>query len=186
MIYETNHITTYFYGDPVSICHNEVHLIPRDFHSGSAMRQTLLHNQLFIDPEPDILLTRQDYFGNSVTYFSIHESHQKLTVAATSVVETVAGNLTVPLDQPWEDVRDTVQDHSSLETLDAFQFTLESPLVKLDESFAAYAEPSFCPRRPLYEAVRDLNQRIFREFCYDPAATTISTPVDEVDFRAVQ
>jgi transglutaminase-like putative cysteine protease len=180
VIHEVNHVTTYYYGEPVSICHNEVHLIPRDFHDGSMMRQSVLHNELFIEPEPDVLVTRQDYFGNSVSYFSIHESHQKLTVAATSVVETRAESLTLSSDQPWEEARDLVHDHTSPEALNAFQFTLESPLVSLQEQFAEYAEASFGPHRPLYDAVRDLNRRIYHDFRYDPAATTIATPVDEV------
>ena len=40
--------------------------------------------------------------------------------------------------------------------------------------------PSFPAGRPILEAAIELCHRIFTEFVYDPQATTISTPVDEV------
>ena len=44
----------------------------------------------------------------------------------------------------------------------------------------AYAAPSFAPRRPLLEAVRDLTARIHAEFTYDPGATAVNTPLSDV------
>jgi len=46
--------------------------------------------------------------------------------------------------------------------------------------FAEYAAPSFAAGRPIAEAALDLCHRIYTEFRYDPRATTISTPVDDV------
>ncbi len=43
-----------------------------------------------------------------------------------------------------------------------------------------YAAVSFTKGRPVLEATLDLMGRIFREFEYDPASTTIATPVAEV------
>jgi transglutaminase-like putative cysteine protease len=39
---------------------------------------------------------------------------------------------------------------------------------------------SFVPGRPILAATLDLTDRIHREFRYDPTATTISTPLEEV------
>jgi transglutaminase-like putative cysteine protease len=72
------------------------------------------------------------------------------------------------------------REHATAEDFDAFQFLLESPRVKLGEEFAAYAAPSFPANRPLLEGTLDLCHRVYQEFEYDPRATTVTTPVDEV------
>src|SRR5947207_15287851 len=68
MLLRATHTTTYLYSEPVSICHTEAHLAPRE-HWG----QTVLEHELSIVPQPDFSLTRRDYFGNGVAYFSIHK-----------------------------------------------------------------------------------------------------------------
>ena len=65
MMLRASHTTRYTYSEPVSICHTEVHLSPRQ-----APRQTVLDHHLRVEPEPDLVLHRKDYFGNATTYFS--------------------------------------------------------------------------------------------------------------------
>jgi transglutaminase-like putative cysteine protease len=43
-----------------------------------------------------------------------------------------------------------------------------------------YAVPIFTRKRPIVEAVLELNHRIHTEFKYDPSATDISTPLGQV------
>ena len=62
----------------------------------------------------------------------------------------------------------------------ASQFVFDSPYIPTGDRFAAYAAPSFPPGRPVFEAVLELTSRIHAEFCYDPTATTIATPIKEV------
>jgi transglutaminase-like putative cysteine protease len=52
--------------------------------------------------------------------------------------------------------------------------------VRLSEHVAAFAAPSFPPRRPLLDAVADLTRRLHEDLAYDQTATNVSTPVDEV------
>jgi transglutaminase-like putative cysteine protease len=75
------HTTTYLYNEPVSICHTEVHLMPR-----TDRNQRVLEHQLSILPMPEQTFPHRDYFGNDVTYFSIHEPHRTLTITAASVI----------------------------------------------------------------------------------------------------
>ena len=79
MLLRATHTTTYLYSDPVSICHTEVHLAPRDNRN-----QRVLDHNLSIVPMPEATFRHKDYFGNDVTYFSIHEPHRALTVSAVS------------------------------------------------------------------------------------------------------
>ena len=80
MLLRATHTTTYLYSEPVSICHTEAHLAPRE-HWG----QTVLEHELTIIPTPDFSLTRRDYFGNDVAYFSIHKPHESLVITSRSL-----------------------------------------------------------------------------------------------------
>jgi uncharacterized alpha-E superfamily protein len=46
-------------------------------------RQRVLDHDLTIVPMPEATFSHKDYFGNDVTYFSIHEPHQTLTISAS-------------------------------------------------------------------------------------------------------
>ena len=68
MLYSVTHTTTYHYTDPVSLCHNLVHLRPR-----SASRQTCHHSSMVVQPEPRVVQHHHDYFGNPIALFTIQE-----------------------------------------------------------------------------------------------------------------
>src|ERR1035438_7106326 len=82
MMLRATHTTTYLYSQPVSICHTEVHLAPRD-----GPNQRVIDHTLSVTPVPDATFRHKDYFGNDVTYFSIHEPHATLTIFADSLLE---------------------------------------------------------------------------------------------------
>jgi transglutaminase-like putative cysteine protease len=176
MILRATHSTTYLYSDPVSVCHTEVHLAPREHE-----RQHLLDHSLSIHPEPQSALARKDYFGNPVTSFSISEPHETLTIASRSIVELRSEPPPDPsLTPSWEQARRELRRHADAVTFDAYQFVFESPRVPLGARFAAYAAASFGEDRPLLDAALDLCHRIFTGFRYDRRATTVATPLDEV------
>ena len=79
------HVTRYWYSGPVSMCHTEVHLQPRP-----REHQTILEFGLDVTPTPDSLLSRQDYFGNAVTFFSIAEPHRELTITSHCLADVEA------------------------------------------------------------------------------------------------
>jgi len=176
MIITAKHTTTYLYGEPVSICHTEVHLAPRP-----GPNQQVISHQLMVTPEPEFSVTRHDYFGNEITCFSIHEPHQTLTVVSQSKVDLQPEEPPhAGLTPPWEKVRDEVRELLDEEAFRALEFTFRSPCVKVGQEFAEFAAPSFAARRPIGEAAMDLCHRIHTGFKYDPRATTLSTPVEEV------
>ncbi len=176
MRYKVVHTTTYSYSESVPVCHNQVHLTPRD-----TARQTCLTHRLSIRPAPTSVERAVDYFGNQVHYFNVQEAHQKMVVAAISKVR-VRG-LAPPSPEatsPWELVRDWTRGRESHLRLDSYQFTFDSPQVSAAANLLDYALPSFPAGRPILAALLDLVARIHRDFAYDPLATTVSTPLDEV------
>lgn len=170
------HITRYWYSGPVEMCHTEVHLHPR-----AGKNQTILEFALDITPTPDSTLSREDYFGNEVTFFSIAEPHRELIVTSRCLanLEAVAPPA-LDLSPPWEQVREEVSKGASPGAFEASQFVFESPYVPVGPRFAEYAAESFPAGRPFLGAVEDLSRRIFTEFHYDRRATTVATPVEEV------
>lgn len=178
MLYSITHTTTYSYADPVSLCHNLVHLRPR-----TSPRQTNHQFTMIVQPEPRSIQNHHDYFGNPISLFTIQEPHKRLQITVKERIE-VGGPHAPPLeipesmDRPWEEVRDLV--HADRSMLEAYQYTLDSHYVRRNVDLRAYAAPSYTPGRPILDATSDLTTRIFREFRYDAKATTLATPLAEV------
>ncbi len=176
MMYRVRHTTTYAYTTAVSVSHNVLHLTPRE-----CPHQRCALHELLIYPKPAFINQAEDYFGNPVTFFGLQEPHEALTMTANSRVEIT------PIDRPephhtpaWDEVRAQLRQDRSREGLDAYQFVFDSPYVRIDPDVAALAAPFFPPGRPLLEAVCDFMHDIYTEFTYDPEATSVSTPLDEV------
>jgi transglutaminase-like putative cysteine protease len=177
MKYRIVHKTEYFYETTVSQCHNLAHLRPRTLPT-----QQCLGHRLQIDPLPLDLAEHEDFFGNHVSYFSIQQPHQTLTVTATSEVrlDPVNGQLALDKDMPWDEVRVRLAEPHTDTARENRQFVLDSPLAGAAPELSGYAAASFPPGRPLLEAVRDLMERVHHEFTYDPEFSTVSTPLTEV------
>ena len=82
MIYKSSHITVYDYVDPVSLCHNVLHLTARN-----GPWQTRQSSELRISPPPSVMTDRIDFFGNTATFATIEEPHRKLRVTAINLTE---------------------------------------------------------------------------------------------------
>jgi transglutaminase-like putative cysteine protease len=174
LIYRVRHTTVYDYEDPVSVSHHVLRLTPRDLR-----RQSCFGSQIAITPAPPSSTTRTDYFGNVLTFFTLREPHQRLTVEASSELEV--RNFEPPRfsgSPPWETVPEWFEGDPSEEIIDACQFVFDSQRVAVSPHLAAYARDSFPAERPLLEAVRDLTRRIHQDFRFDTNATEVTTPVE--------
>jgi transglutaminase-like putative cysteine protease len=174
--YEIVHTTSYFYTEPVALCHNEVHLMPR-----TTARQTCLAHALEVKPSHGEIDEAIDYFGNRVSYFRVSEPHLEFSVTARGRVGLTPARAIEPKSTPpWDSVVESLRAPSDPAAFEAVQFVYDSPLIAADEQLAAYASPSFPRGRPWLEAIIDLTKRIHREFVYDPTATNVSTPLSTV------
>jgi transglutaminase-like putative cysteine protease len=174
--YDVRHVTTYAYSEAVPVCHNEIHLVPRELPG-----QRLLSSFIAVEPQPDHVSTHVDFFGNTAGVFSIDEPHERLIVTSTSRVEVDPPREWTAFERlPWETIRDRLRRDTDPAALEARQFTDESPHVRTMPRLAAWAAESFTPGRSWAEALVDLTGRIHRDFAYDPTATTTATPVEEV------
>jgi transglutaminase-like putative cysteine protease len=176
MTYRIIHRTTYEYSGPVTVSHHSARVNPRFTDVQSRRRFTLN-----ITPEPAVRKNRTDYFGNRVCFFAIQEIHTRLEVEAISLVTLKASTPpALALSPPWNEVAELFRDPVSPEVVDPYQFCFDSPLVRTAPDLAYYARASFPAGTALLLGVANLNQRIFRDFKYDPVATSVATPLEEV------
>jgi transglutaminase-like putative cysteine protease len=176
MNYRILHRTVYEYSDSVTVSHHAARLKPR-----LTSVQERADFNLEIVPEPAVRIMRSDYFGNPVCFFSVQQIHRRLEITATSrvwinrVTPTALG-----LSPKWKDVAAIFREPATTETAEPYQFRFDSPLLRASPELADYARRSFPEDAPLLLGVQDLNRRIYTDFKYDPVATTVATPLEEV------
>jgi transglutaminase-like putative cysteine protease len=174
--YRIAHETVYTYSAQVSSSRQIAHLMPRT----TSWQQVFAH-ELHIEPRCTERSQGTDYFGNRFESFYVDELHQTLRVRAVS--EVLVASVAPPpgtASPPWEEAAGKGGAWSPGLDLEIEQYRAPSPAVPVLARTRAYAAPSFTAGRPWLEAVFDLTRRIQREFTYDPAATTVATPVSEV------
>ncbi|MFL5731039.1 MAG: transglutaminase N-terminal domain-containing protein [Cytophagaceae bacterium] len=176
MNYRITHITQYLYHGKVSVCHNESRLTPKTL-PGQICNNSILS----VDPWPRVISERNDFFGNTVHYFSIENPQNELKVTAVSHVSRIheSYQLGIPETLSWEGARDHIRNNPA-SCAEERQYVFESPLLRTSEEAEAYALRSFTPGRPVFEAVHDLMSRIYNDFDFDPEFSTVSTPLSAV------
>lgn len=176
MNYHIIHRTLYEYAAPVTVSHHVTRLEPR-----ASNTQWCGEFSLEIFPEPRLRQARSDYFGNRLCFFAIQEIHNRLEITTRSTVTVNARPLPAAEAAPaWETVADLFRDPVSPEVVEPYQFVFDSPQVRASMELAGYAAESFGRDTPLLAGAADLTRRIFEDFKYDPKATTVATPLEEV------
>jgi transglutaminase-like putative cysteine protease len=176
MKYRIIHRTVYDYSEPVTVSHHAARLQPSE---GGG--QSVTEFGLEIRPRPERLTQRLDYFGNALAVFSIREQHPSLEVTATSCVEVRCPvSLAIALSPPCGEVARRFRDPVQPRDASAYEFVMESPLIRLNSAMGKWAQRSFGPQTPLLSGVSELMGRIYEGFTFDPEATDVATPLEEV------
>lgn len=171
--YKITHRTSYNYASEVTVSQHVARLQPRTFPG-----QTCVEHKLEISPKPELITTRNDYFGNPTHFFTMAGAHRELTVTSQSTVDVAARTWPQPDQTPaWETL---IKSRETALPLEAHEYIFPSAYVPQLPALSEYARPSFDPGRPLLEAAADLMRRIFTEFTFDPTATTVATPIETV------
>lgn len=176
MLLHITHETRYDYSPPVGTAQHILHLQPR-----ATLRQKVIQHHLQIIPPPSQCLAQSDAYGNPMSFVALQTQHERLTLVASSLVETLGAADPGPgaLHITWEHVRARFRYQMGARYDPAIDHVFASPHVPRDPAFQAYAWPSFTPGRPLHEAARDLSARIHADFRYERHSTDVSTPALE-------
>lgn len=177
--YHVLHETTYDYGSQVSLSQQQLHLSPRIL-----AWQQIEEQRIEIRPTPNWRRDGQDAFGNPVTWIAFHAPHEMLFISSAMTI-AVRPHLPDNLEKsvPWDELRDRLAYDATApapEDLEATRYLFESAHVRIKHELADYAADCFPPGRPVLLGAQALMTKIFKEFKFDPEATTVSTPVMEV------
>lgn len=175
MRYKLTHRTKYNYFGSVSTYHSLVCLQPRQLEA-----QICRHFELRISPAPAEIVTRTDFFGNTLHYFSIDVAHKELIVIAESDVESFAKE---PVNEHLSMTCQAAKEHiwgTRALKVDLLQYLLPSHFIAWDDEITAFAQRFFLPDKLLYTCVKDLCHAIFTEFKFDSNFTTVQTPLQTV------
>ncbi len=176
MKYRIRHRTMYRYDAPAAVSHNVLFLTPR-----STTQQILIRHRILLQPSPELRVRRTDTFGNTYEIITVESPHRQLKIAADSTVEVTSPLPTDPVATPaFEETAALLRRPKDEGCLAAAELAYPSPLVPRLTAAEKYARESFPPGRPVLAGAMDLMGRIYREFRYDPRATTVSTPIEKV------
>jgi transglutaminase-like putative cysteine protease len=176
VIYDIRHVTTYAYESAVSYARCSLRLEPR---SGDG--QELISHAVEIRPRPAERTARRDFFGTLTESVTIEQPHRHLRIDSRSRVEVARKSPGRTAQSPsWESVRDIAFEATSLGPSSPVGYVFASSLVPVLSPVTAYAAASFPEGIGVLVGAVDLMHRIRSEFRYDPKATVISTPLNEV------
>lgn len=173
--YEVRHRTTYTYDDDVTACYERGFLAPRD-----TVSQRVLESSVVVSPEPDLMTTHVDYFGNHSSYVEVRTAHRMLDVNKVSVVEVTWPQVPVAALDEWTVASAAAWVKESVDPVTRADFGLASPLVTLSPAVASYAASTLAPDRPLGQALVALYEGIYSDFEYKGGVTTVRTTLAEL------
>jgi transglutaminase-like putative cysteine protease len=176
--YRVRHETVYSYGGNVAHSHQLLHLTPR-----AAADQTCHSHVIHLTPAPNARRDDLDAFGNTVTRLEYDRPHDRLEVLADIDVEVRAPAPARTQDsRGWEAVRADLAYSGrtpAVDHLDACRFRMESPYVRIKQTFTDYGDDCFTAQRPVLAAAEELMHKVHREFRYAPGTTNIKTSAVE-------
>jgi len=174
MKYKLKHQTLYTYVNEVHNYQSILCLQPRN-----SAKQICRNFKIEIEPKPTKIYARTDYFGNIQHYFSLHESHKSLKVTVSSEVEVLNNPVQLFNTISCEEARTKFQTDLNLKN-EVLQYQLPSQYISWDDDIIAFAETCLLPEVSLFEAVLNLNKKIFTEFRFKSGSTNVNTPLKTV------
>jgi len=176
VIYDIRHVTSYNYENPVNFARCSLRLEPK---SGDG--QQLVSHSVEIRPRPADRAIRHDFFGTHTESVLIEGPHRTLRIDSRSRVSVCRHAPDRATQGPaWEDVRDLAFKAKTLGPESPIGYVFASPLVPVQQPVTGYAALSFPPANGILAGAVGLMHRIRSDFKYDPKATVISTPLNEV------
>lgn len=172
--YRIEHTTRYVYTSPVTMSQHMALLRPREL-----PYQHVRFHELHVEPAPATRDSRIDYFGNHVCQFQVLQPHSTLVVTAESVVDVTGRfeQLDVTRSPRWDEVSRELTRRAGVIPANVAAFAFPSPYLPTPPQAESLARRSFPSNAPMLVGAIDLVHRIHQEFTFDPAATTVTTPL---------
>ncbi len=174
--YLLRHYTEYRYKADVESAHNQMRM-----HLRNTDHQVCLQRSMSVLPRPSWTRLQGDYFDNKVLWMEVDRPHK---VSKIFIKHLVA------VDEPLKADPASTRTMAQMQALLAEECWAQDPqlvLLRVPSRFApqsaavrAFARPFFPPDRPVLACAVELMQHIYKHFEFNPHATTVATPVEEV------
>jgi transglutaminase-like putative cysteine protease len=176
MLYMIRHTTTYRYRSDVSTARCVLHLLPI-----SRGNQLVHAAELSIEPLPVERIDGLDFFGNEVAHVRFAAPARRHRFESSLRVEVQPAELVHALLTPdWREARDDALAIPDLSAASPAHFLFASRYVPLLDAARDYAARSFSAGRPVLDGAMELMARIRSDFVYDPEATDVTTPLQDL------
>ncbi len=171
MLLRICHTTRFEYQMPAYDSHNEVRMKPLD-----GAHQRCLQFELEITPDASTF-EYDDYYGNRVQCFSIHDRHPELIVTAKSLVECIPGPLSAAAPMPFGEflLEDHVRNRVEYDFLSASRHV---PFSEPMRKFFWLAKPD--PSEDVAAYANRVVAFIRDQFVYEPGMTKVQSTADEI------
>ncbi|EOQ89398.1 transglutaminase-like protein [Leptospira yanagawae serovar Saopaulo str. Sao Paulo = ATCC 700523] len=170
------HKTKYSYDDVVAYCHNMAHMYPL-----TTNHQDCYRTHVTVNPKPVVSSFRRDYFGNQVFLFSVEDPHRFLEVVVESTVRTHQSfDFDLSKSTPWQNIENLIHESSLDADLQAIEYIQPSPFIPAKQTYFDFAKAIFTDNKPVLLGAQELTKYIYENFEYDPKATNINTPLEQV------
>ncbi len=141
-----------------------------------------ISSEIKIDPQPDEMNYRTDFYGNTLLFFSSFKEHDHLEITSMSEVDVQGrSNARLAADSTVlsKDVKRTLSQNPQ-ENQDEIEFVLPSQYIPDSEEIKSFAMDCFAEDSTLWNSCQALMKKIFTTIEFKPGFTTINTPVEAV------
>jgi transglutaminase-like putative cysteine protease len=179
MIYEIYHETSFEYGSLTTFSHNIIRLKPKN----NAI-QKLLEYKLEIVPYPSEMNEFVDFFENTNNFISFKKPHRNLILKTFSKIEIDNKKINQNINEYKKSTISYQQLAKRLEMLNvednyAKLYLFHTELIPMaNQNIIEYAQESFWPDRPLFEAIYEFMERIFEDFDFESGFSDVTTSID--------
>ena len=141
-----------------------------------------ISSQIKIEPSPDEMNYRTDFYGNTLLFFSAYKEHNRLEITSVSEVDIQGRSNAIGAANSITLSRDVKQAllNNPQENQDEIEFVLPSTYIPESEEIKKFALDCFPDNATLWSSCQSLMQKIFKNIEFKPGFTTINTPVEAV------
>lgn len=163
----------YDYGTPIGAADHCLRLRPI-----SRRNQIVGSASLEIDPQPDAIDSRTDYFGNAVSFARYDRPHDALSVRLLADVNVSPPVSDLDISPNVQALARHVAESRNFSPTSPVHHLGDSRMVRRSEPLTAYAaqELDFGSGRSIFASALALARRIRSEFTYEPGSTDTNTP----------
>ena len=174
--YLLRHYTEYRYEHVVETAHNQLRM-----HLRNTPTQSCLQRSMHVMPRPSWTRLQADYFDNKVLWVEQDAPHRVAKIFIKHLVALDAPPLpSAESTMTVAALRELLLSPTWAQMPELALLRLPSRFVPVSEVLREFAAPFFPPEQPVLAGARALMDHIYREFRFNPRATSIATPVHEV------